>query len=457
MVPISEYKTLDIKLDKVNSYIPPIVVNEADNNGRRLKFTPTYEGQPVTGITSARMYYDPRPRDASSIGDYVDGTKDGDGWVFVIPPNTFTANVQGIASVSFTDEDGETYTRSMPIYVESGGTKADSQGTRIDRLIATLEQMVNDFTMTADTETGPAGSQASVNVTRLSNGSYKLDFTIPTGEKGPKGDPGDAFDAHFNDTIVGDGSSGNPYRVADGTMISITAVPENTDLNTIRKAGVYELLHAGYQNLPDNMEEVRGFLIVYKNSSIRFTQMAVINSEGSGYDFDVINDVYLRSFDDTIFHPWEKLAKTDDIPAAPIFDASTIIGNGTSGNPYKVKNNTLINPGQTPDDLNTITEIGAYVFPAHEVQNAPYQLQRGLLIYSNNIPASTVESQVAFLSFNGSAHTNEIWMRLKKSARDQWDRWTKVAPALANEMGDIASLSTRVQALEARIKSLGTN
>lgn len=180
----TDFKILEIPVDGVNSYIPPIVVNEADNNGRHLKFTPTYEGQPVTGITSARMYYDPRPRDASSIGDYIDGTKDGDGWVFVLPPNTFTANVQGIASVSFTDADGETYTRSMPIDVESGGTKADNQGTRIDRLISVLEQMVNDFTVTAAAETGPAGSKASVNVTKLGNGSYKLDFTIPKGDKG---------------------------------------------------------------------------------------------------------------------------------------------------------------------------------------------------------------------------------------------------------------------------------
>ena len=200
----TDFKILEIPVDGVNSYIPPIVVNEADNNGRRLKFTPTYEGQPVTGITSARMYYDPRPRDASSIGDYVDGTKDGDGWVFVIPPNTFTAGVQGIASVSFTDEDGETYTRSMQIEVESGGTKADGQGTRIDRLIATLEQMVNDFTMTADAETGPAGSQASVNVTKLGNGSYKLDFTIP------KGDKGDTTTAINNVTASVDNNVGTP-------------------------------------------------------------------------------------------------------------------------------------------------------------------------------------------------------------------------------------------------------
>lgn len=428
MVSINDFKTLSIELDRVNSYIPPIIINEADNNGRHLKFTPTYEGQPVTGITSARMYYDPRPRDASSIGDYVDGTKDGDGWVFVIPPNTFTAGVQGIASVSFTDADGETYTRSMPIDVESGGTKIDGQGTRIDRLIATLEQMVNDFTLSADAETGPAGSQASVKVTK-DGASYDLAFTIPRGPQGPKGEPGDAFDAHFNDTIVGNGSSGNPYRVADGTMITITVVPENTDLNTVTEAGVYELVNTGYQNLPDNMTVVRGFLIVYKNTSIRLSQMAIINA---GDDFISIDNVYLRSFDGTTFTAWKKLANAADIPASPIFDASTIIGNGTSGNPYKVKNNTLINPSQMPNDLNTITEVGAYVFPPSVVQNAPYQAQRGFLIYSNDKPRSSVELQVAFLSFDGTTFVSEIWMRVKENSDSVWNTWIKVAPTDPN-------------------------
>ena len=276
MVSVNDFKTLSIELDRVNSYIPPIIINEADNNGRHLKFTPTYEGQPVTGITSARMYYDPRPRDASSIGDYVDGTKDGDGWVFVIPPNTFTANVQGIASVSFTDADGETYTRSMPIDVEPGGTKIDSQGTRIDRLIATLEQMVNDFTMTADTETGPAGSQASVNVTRLSNGSYKLDFTIPTGQKGPKGDPGDLTTVTHDDTLTGDGTSDTPLGIASGLNFSNfdTKLTWATPLSSVNTPGMHRIL-GNTQDSPDGdipdfikgRTNVAAILLVYKNSS----------------------------------------------------------------------------------------------------------------------------------------------------------------------------------------------
>lgn len=308
MVPINEYKTLDIKLDKVNSYIPPIVVNEADNNGRRLKFTPTYEGQPVTGITSARMYYDPRPRDASSIGDYVDGTKDGDGWVFILPPNTFTANVQGIASVSFTDTDGETYTRSMPIDVEPGGTKIDSQGTRIDRLIATLEQMVNDFTMTADAETGPAGSQASVNVTRLSNGSYKLDFTIPTGAQGPKGDPGDLTTVAHDDTLTGDGTTAMPLGVVDGTALQARSA-RAVDLDTYETNGFYYLTGV-CQNTPAGTVDANGILFVQR-SGVDMFQVLITSW------FDYVNrKIYYRTGNKNptlTWYDWITVATTADI------------------------------------------------------------------------------------------------------------------------------------------------
>lgn len=328
----------------------------------------------------------------------------------------------------------ETNSKTSETNAKTSETKAASSAKTAQTAAATAQEIADNFGVTASATASAPGGAASVNVTKKGT-SYDLAFTIPRGAQGPKGDPGDAFDAHFNDTIAGDGSSGNPYRVADGTMISITAVPQDTDLNTIMKAGVYELINTGYQNLPDNMTEVRGFLIVYKSSSARFSQMAVINSN-AGDNYTVINDVYLRSFDGTVFGPWEKLAKTDDIPAAPIFDASTIIGNGTSGNPYKVKNNTLINPSQIPDDLNTITDVGAYVFSPDIVQNAPYQSQRGFLIYSNNKPFSSVELQVAFLSFSDTTFVREIWMRLKENSESVWNTWKKVVPTDPNVASD---------------------
>ena len=53
----------------------------------------------------------------------------------------------------------------------------------------------------------------------------------------------------------------------------------------------------------------------------------------------------------------------------------------------------------------------------------------------------------------------------KDESNVTWNKWHQIAfldglpgaSALSNEMNDIASLSTRVQALEARIKSLETN
>lgn len=322
----------------------------------------------------------------------------------------------------------ETNAKTSETNAKTSETKAASSAKTAQTAAETAQEIADNFGVTASATASAPGGAASVNVTKKGT-SYDLAFTIPRGAQGPKGDPGDAFDAHFNDTIVGDGSSGNPYRVAPGTMITITAIPQNTDLNTITKAGVYELIANGYQNLPDNLTQVRGFLIVYKKQSDMYSQMAIINSKQDGGNFFDVKNVYLRIFDGTNYHPWEKLAKTDDIPAPPVMDGNTIVGNGTSDNPYKVAYGTLLRYQETPSDINDITKIGAYVFPvSFRVKNAPYEDQRGLLIYSNNKPSSQVEVQIAFISYNGSSFVSEIWMRQKGGADSPWGAWTKVAP-----------------------------
>lgn len=398
MVPINEYKTLDIKLDKVNSYIPPIVVNEADNNGRHLKFTPTYESQPITGITSARMYYDPRPRDAASIGDYVDGTKDGDGWVFIIPPNTFTANVQGIASVSFTDEDGETYTRSMPIYVESGGTKADSQGTRIDRLIAVLEQMVNDFTLTAEAETGEAGSQANVTVNRMNGGAYNLKFVIPRGDKGDTGDAatiqlgkvttgnpgtnaevtnsGTENNAIFNFTIPrGDaGPAGVNENVPLGSTSGVVAQASDAYPALPRKLQVHgrtiENLFAVYNSSADSgnlnfSTDSSGLITVTGTASQNIFFAKEINVTpnskvwlytDSDFKSMGIKSVYIQGFGSTLF------CDVNQVRSATLSDKSTIecVININQGSTVNAKFRIMLVASETEPDANLFVPSGVH-------------------------------------------------------------------------------------------------
>lgn len=303
----TDFKTLEIPVDGVNSYIPPIIINEADNDGRNLKFIPLQDGQPVTGFTSARLYYDPRPKDAYSVGGYIDGTQDGDGWTFVIPANTFTADMQGNGSVSFTDSDGETYTRNIQFLVESGGTKALSQGSKIDQLVALLQSMVNDFTMTAEAETGAAGSQANVTVTRLPSGAYNLNFTIPTGPQGPKGDPGDLTTVAHDDTLTGDGTSATPLRVANGTAItqSDTSV---TDLNDIG-LGVFAFSGSNVQNSPIS---TYGVVATFRGWGGRRTEVQFVIGINSNNAADVWKRVHGSGASWT---PWYQFASKYDIPS----------------------------------------------------------------------------------------------------------------------------------------------
>ena len=425
MVSINDFKTLSIELDRVNSYIPPIIINEADNNGRHLKFTPTYEGQPVTGITSARMYYDPRPRDASSIGDYVDGTKDGDGWVFVIPPNTFTAGVQGIASVSFTDADGETYTRSMPIDVESGGTKIDSQGTRIDRLIATLEKMVNDFTMTADTETGPAGSQASVNVTK-DGASYNLAFTIPRGPQGPKGDPGDLTTVAHDATLTGAGTASDVLKVSAGFYADAVDIGNSRKLDDLTASGVYKITEYRGEDSPLPGVSITAIVVV-TNAGTSVSQSAMVlwaNHASSA--------VYVRS---KVAGSWLKWVEHGD-------SARTV------SNPDKYTSGSI--------DLNGIFHDGAYAFGGEvNITNGPQGAYfsgyiRGLLIHSNcSFQGEAGASIQIWVNRAGGAGNPFLAMRIL--AAGSWSGWEKFA--FTGDLSNYVPLST-YRALETRVKAL---
>ena len=256
MADSTSFRTITIDIQQVNDYIPPIIVSAADDNGRRLKFVAVQDGQPVTGFTSARLYYDPRPRDVMSIGDYVDGVQDGNGFVFTIPVGSLYAG-QATAAVSFTDAHGETYSRDFTLLVESSGTKifesGDSQGTRIDKLVENIQQyadaasgaatdaarsadnaqvsataagdardearrIADNFDVTATATKGEPGSEASVDVTK-NDTNYKLAFTIPTGEagqqgiQGPKGDTGPA-----NALTIGTVKASEPGAAAEATI-----------------------------------------------------------------------------------------------------------------------------------------------------------------------------------------------------------------------------------------------
>lgn len=330
----------------------------------------------------------------------------------------------------------ETNAKTSETNAKRSETNAAASAKTAQDAATEAENAVNNFGVTASATASEPGGAASVNVTKEGT-SYDLAFTIPRGAQGPKGDPGDAFDAHFNDTIVGDGSSSNPYRVADGTMITVKSLAVGTDLNTVQTEGVYELVGAGYANLPTELNgiDIRGFLTVYKKANIRHAQVLIITF-GSNSMGDSLNRMYLRHHTaDKGYTPWGTFAfesdipEIPDIPDPPVMDGRTIIGSGTQASPYKVKDGTLMNPVPWSGDTNVLKSRGAY-FINYGATNLPYSDCRGILIVSENVPSTQMVGQFLIVTYVGGnvSGGNEIWQRLSRNGGDSFYAWTKIAP-----------------------------
>lgn len=91
------------------------MVNQADDNGKIIRFVPLDHGQKVTGFTGARLYYP--PRSDHEYDDYVTGVESDGAWDFTIPVGVLSAGRVG-CNLAFIDGDGETYSRNVVFLVE---------------------------------------------------------------------------------------------------------------------------------------------------------------------------------------------------------------------------------------------------------------------------------------------------------------------------------------------------
>ena len=221
------------------------MVDQADDNGKIIRFVPMGHGQMVTGFTGARLYYPPRPD--HEYGDYVTGVESDGVWGFTIPVRALSAG-RVECNLAFIDGAGETYSRNVVFLVEPAVSGVfdpeDGQQTRIDKVIgivqdtadtviesvnktasdvvegiskaeesisksvtdarasadaaANSEQQaavsvtaaqnaVNGFGLQAGTTiTGEPGTDAAVEIQKTGT-KYTANFTIPRGEKGTDG------------------------------------------------------------------------------------------------------------------------------------------------------------------------------------------------------------------------------------------------------------------------------
>ena len=134
------FRTVTVKIHDISQQLPYIVVNQADDNGKIIRFIPMDHGQKVTGFTGARLYYPPRSDD--EYGDYVTGVESDGAWDFTIPVGVLRAGRVG-CNLAFIDGDGETYSRNVVFLVEPAVSGVfdpeDGQQTRLDKIIGTVQ------------------------------------------------------------------------------------------------------------------------------------------------------------------------------------------------------------------------------------------------------------------------------------------------------------------------------
>lgn len=134
------FRTVTVKIHDISQQLPYIVVNQADDNGKIIRFVPLDHGQKVTGFTGARLYYPPRSDD--EYGDYVTGVESDGAWDFTIPVGVLSVGRVG-CNLAFIDGDGETYSRNVVFLVEPAVSGVfdpeDGQQTRLDKIIGTVQ------------------------------------------------------------------------------------------------------------------------------------------------------------------------------------------------------------------------------------------------------------------------------------------------------------------------------
>lgn len=166
------FRTVTVKINDISQQLPYIVVNQADDNGKIIRFVPMDHGQKVTGFTGARLYYPPRSDD--QYGDYVTGVESDGAWDFTIPVGVLSAG-RVECNLAFIDGNGETYSRNVVFLVEPAVSGVfdpeDGQQTRIDKIIGTVQD-------TADTAIGSINKTASDAVDSIGKAEASINESV---------------------------------------------------------------------------------------------------------------------------------------------------------------------------------------------------------------------------------------------------------------------------------------
>ena len=213
---------------------------------------------------------------------------------------------------------------------------ASNSATQASQSATAAQEAADGFGLeVGTTTTGEPGTDASVSISKQGT-KYVADFTIPQGpqgdpgpkgdpgDPGPKGDPGDLSAIVLNNTLTGDGTSGNPIGVAKGTLITPdkTTYDLSLDLNDVKDIGLYDVrLKSNSVNTPVSLtggKTLVGAMLVLPAGYEASVSQVIFTRESWGVN------VYLRSYDayDDTWTAWNS--------AAAQYSANTLASSATA-------------------------------------------------------------------------------------------------------------------------------
>lgn len=517
------FRTVTVKIHDISQQLPYIVVNQADDNGKIIRFVPLDHGQKVTGFTGARLYYP--PRSDNGYGDYVPGVESDGAWDFTIPVGALSVGRVG-CNLAFIDGDGETYSRNVVFLVEPAVSGVfdpeDGQQTRLDKIVGTVQnaadtaidsindtvdnavervdktasdavesigkaeesirESVTDARGSADAAANSANqaavfaSAAQVSERNAANSAMQASqyaTAAKQSEDNAAESARNAAESERNAASSAD-SAANIVASVSGSVAQAEAAAQSASQSATSAAGSASAAGGSAQAAKDSAskagESATAAVLSERNSAssaAQAAQSATAAAQSASKAKDAVDGFGLQAGTTTTGNPGTKAA-VEIRKTGTKYTANFTIPRGDKGDVPSLSR-TMADPKSqrwAAIDFNDFTENGVYTFNGNPT-NSPKGDSTwitGTLIVSHSFQS------IMQLCAYDPPHTSGGFAFRKgrysdESTVEKWYEWRQIAflddlpktSTLANETGDIASLSTRIQALEARIKSLETN
>lgn len=503
------FRTVTVKIHDISQQLPYIVVNQADDNGKIIRFVPLDHGQKVTGFTGARLYYP--SRSDNEYGDYVTGVESDGAYDFTIPVGVLSAGRVG-CNLAFIDGDGETYSRNVVFLVEPAVSGVfdpeDGQQTRLDKIIGTVQNVadtaIDSINDTVDNAVERVNKTASDAVESIGKAEESINESVTDARESAEAAASSANQASASASAA----QASEHNAANSTT-------QASQSATAAKQSEYNAASSAEQ-AANIVASVSGSVAQAQASARAASQSATAaagSASAAGGSAQTAADSASKAGESATAagtserNSASSAAQAAQSATAAAYSASKAqdavdgfglqVGTTTTGNPgtnaaveirktgTKYTVNFTVPRGDKGDapslsrtmaapeskrwnaiDFNDFTENGVYTF-----NGVPTNSPRGdsTWITGTLIVSHSFQNIMQLCAYYPSTTLSGFAFRNGKysdaSTVSQWCKWHQVAfldnlpktSTLANETGDIASLSTRMQALEARIKSLETN